>query len=35
MQTVNTYKQNANQTVNAWDKDYDICKDRLQNDMEG
>ena len=31
----NTYKQNANQTlVNAWDKDYDICLDRLQNDME-
>ena len=36
MQTVNTYKNNANQTlVNAWDKDYDICLNRLQNDMEG
>ena len=31
MQTVNTYKQNVNQTLlNAWYKDYDICKDRLQ-----
>lgn len=35
MQTVNTYKQNADQTlVNAWNKDYDICKNRLQSDVE-
>lgn len=35
MQTVNTYKQNADQTLlNAWDNVYDICKNRLQGDME-
>ena len=32
----NTYKQNAVQTLdNAWLNDYAICKNRLQNNMEG
>ena len=32
----NTYKQNTAQTLdNAWKYDNAICKDRLQNDMEG
>ena len=36
MQTVNTYKQNTNQTLNnVWKYDDAICKDRLQNDTEG
>jgi len=36
MQTVNTYKQNTNQTLNnVWKYDDAICKNRLQTDMEG
>lgn len=33
--TVKTYKQNINQTLNAWNNDYDICLEPLCNDMEG
>ena len=33
--TVKTHKQNVNQTINAWNNDYDICLEPLCNDMEG
>ena len=33
--TVKTYKQNINQTLNAWNNDYDICLEPLCNDMKG
>jgi hypothetical protein len=36
MQLVNTYKQILDQTLyNAWNKDYALAFDHLQNDMEG
>ena len=35
MQLVNTYKQIFNQTLNnAWDDNYVLCNNHLQNDME-
>jgi hypothetical protein len=36
MQLVNTYKQILDQTLdNAWNNDYVLNFDHLQNDMEG
>ncbi len=36
MQLVNTYKQILDQTLdNAWNNDYALMNDHLQNDMEG